>query len=561
MPLVTAAHALSILEEKLSSRWKSVRECFIDLDYDLDGVVSKAEFRVTLDLMGLVMIDSEYDKVWAILDKNGTGWVDYNTFNQEIGHMLHPTVSRPLVNRPQTPRVRATNAKKFARSVVQTMKSLEDAFKHIDSDNSGRISHAEFTQALYHAGLGRLSHDESYEVMTRYKDPMDDEPGISFATFKTTMEQYLKLDDAVQLANMEAFTPDVTIPLSHAERLLTEKLWGKFTQVQRAFRAFDTDKSGFLSYGEFRNALLSLGIRLTDADFRELVAKYDTNADGQISYDEFNARVGPMIHPEAVNTQLKQAGARHGVAGAPFYSAHETLKPTEEEKLAETVTDRAGFAAKRLQVTEGEAAIAIQLYGRSKQFQSQLRKADVTGEGFVSVDALQGIFDGMGVTVSAGQMQSLLSKYDTASNGSINYDDLNARLSPLLLESESNAFLLGLGGLPQSAVRTKPQSTKSSRAPSRQSDAMSVATDAINLDDVEAKMKRVLGRSWTKVYGDMQRKQTQSGDVTNDQFRDSMAKSGVPLTSKEVRALARKYASTQGGMDYSKCFDATFGAA
>jgi len=166
-PLVDAATAFALLEDKLASRYKSVKQAFINMDYDLDGKISSGEFRVTLDLMGLVMSDEEFLKLWAHFDVDGSGALNYAEFNNKVGAMLHPPITRHIINRPQTPRVRQVNARKAAQGLKKRMANLEDAFAMIDSDGSGRISHAEFIQALRHVGLTKISHDESYEMMVK----------------------------------------------------------------------------------------------------------------------------------------------------------------------------------------------------------------------------------------------------------------------------------------------------------------------------------------------------------------------------------------------------------
>ena len=209
-PLVDAATAYALLEDKLASRFKSVKQAFINMDYDLDGKISSGEFRVTLDLMGLVMNDEEFVKLWAHFDADGNGALTYAEFNNKVGAMLHPPITRHVINRPQTPRVRQVNARKAAQGLAKRMANLEDAFKMIDSDGSGRISHAEFIQALRHVGLTKVSHDESYEMMVKvsffkafvkhfvnelflqFKDADDMADGISFPQFKKAMESYLK---------------------------------------------------------------------------------------------------------------------------------------------------------------------------------------------------------------------------------------------------------------------------------------------------------------------------------------------------------------------------------
>lgn len=169
--MLDSATALSIMEDKLCSRYKSVKDAFVHMDYDLDGRISAAEFRVTLDLMGLVMSDEEFLRLWQYFDTEGVGFLNYTAFNNKVGAMIHPPITKPVIDRPQTPRVRRANAKRIASRLKKTMLNLRDAFNMIDSDHSGRISHAEFIQALRHVGLNKIGHDQSYELMVKVRRP------------------------------------------------------------------------------------------------------------------------------------------------------------------------------------------------------------------------------------------------------------------------------------------------------------------------------------------------------------------------------------------------------
>jgi hypothetical protein len=62
-----------------------------------------------------------------------------------------------------------------------------------------------------------------------------------------------------------------------------------YQQVRFAeqFEWFDRDATGFISERNFREGLSKLGFTMTKNDVRTLMQKYDSNFDGQISYNEF----------------------------------------------------------------------------------------------------------------------------------------------------------------------------------------------------------------------------------------------------------------------------------
>ncbi len=56
-------------------------------------------------------------------------------------------------------------------------------------------------------------------------------------------------------------------------------------ELKEAFRVFDKDGDGFISYPELKIVLKSLGEKLTDEEINSMVKEADLNNDGRISYD------------------------------------------------------------------------------------------------------------------------------------------------------------------------------------------------------------------------------------------------------------------------------------
>jgi Ca2+-binding EF-hand superfamily protein len=374
-----------------------------------------------------------------------------------------------------------------------------------------------------------------------------------------------------------AFHQDPTIALNHAEKLLADKLWGKFTAVQRAFRSFDIDKSGDLSYDEFRSALRSLGVNLSEPDFRELVAKYDTNGDGVISYDEFNSKVGNLIHPTTINTsKLHQTMMKH--AGAQENALHFNKDAKLGLAAVHKTTDlstQASDIAEKLGLKISETLLAQQLCGQYKELARRFREADVNGSGELDIEEFKALAYSMGVHMSDAHVTELLHKYDASGNNSISYDELTAKLGFLLQGSEVARQALGVPLAGADILKPPPRShsqamaTKKVGKPDIEWDAMSydvddsasiasVSTSAIDVLGVESRMRKVLGRSWIKAYKNL-RTQSSQGAMTSDSFRDAMAKQGVALTSKEIRALQKQHgAAKHEAVPYDQVMRATF---
>lgn len=58
--------------------------------------------------------------------------------------------------------------------------------------------------------------------------------------------------------------------------------------LQAAFEAFDSDKSGYIDAGELRRALGVLQAQFTETELADLIQSADSDGDGKIDYDEFS---------------------------------------------------------------------------------------------------------------------------------------------------------------------------------------------------------------------------------------------------------------------------------
>ncbi|KAI9294406.1 putative myosin regulatory light chain cdc4 [Neoconidiobolus thromboides FSU 785] len=62
---------------------------------------------------------------------------------------------------------------------------------------------------------------------------------------------------------------------------------GEVEDFVQAFQVFDKDRTGFISVGELRYVLTSLGDKLTDAEVDELLKGVEVTKEGHINYEDF----------------------------------------------------------------------------------------------------------------------------------------------------------------------------------------------------------------------------------------------------------------------------------
>ncbi|TMW66206.1 hypothetical protein Poli38472_003971 [Pythium oligandrum] len=73
-------------------------------------------------------------------------------------------------------------------------------------------------------------------------------------------------------------------------------------ELDEMFEAMDDDGDGQVSGEELKEALIQMGLPLTDAQIRCLVEDYDTSGDGKIQYEEFTTLFAPPSKPKSRST-------------------------------------------------------------------------------------------------------------------------------------------------------------------------------------------------------------------------------------------------------------------
>ena len=68
---------------------------------------------------------------------------------------------------------------------------------------------------------------------------------------------------------------------------LQSALWGFLASWRALFERFDEDKSGYISFDEYTNALVSFGYRLSPTFVTMLYTTYDKGGAGKMSFDLF----------------------------------------------------------------------------------------------------------------------------------------------------------------------------------------------------------------------------------------------------------------------------------
>merc|ERR1719147_534003 len=290
------------------------------MDSNNDGSLSKDELFAGMNSFGKLFTQEEISSIFALADVNSDGEICYDEFVS----MMFPAAASAL--------------SKFRRN-NRTLKNAKDAFDSYDVDGDGEITHDELVSgmgneytaneinAIFAMGDtdqdGKISFLEFSKIMipscqdtltkfwkcfrnvqsvreTFKKFDADGDAQISRqeviqgaagAGMKMTADEVDTLfilgdkngDGAIDFAEFA----EIMIPSAPERIAKLKKCFRNRTEIEAAFRRFDTNKDGAISYDELRAGLSSSGIHFTDQEVETCFAVADRDCNGEVSLTEF----------------------------------------------------------------------------------------------------------------------------------------------------------------------------------------------------------------------------------------------------------------------------------
>merc|ERR1711970_1328606 len=238
MMFPAAATALSKFRRNHKSL-KNAKDAFDHFDVDGDGEICYEELVTG---MGGEYTANEINAIFAMGDGDQDGQISFLEFSK----IMLPSCQDAL--------------NKFWKC-FKTVSSVKDAFKKFDADSDGHISRQEVMQGASTCGL-KLSADE-VDTLFILGDK-DNNGQIDFSEFA-----------------------EIMIPSAPERIARLRKCFRNRSEIESAFRRFDTNKDGAISFNELKAGLSNSGILFTEQEVETVFAVADQDGDGEVSLDEF----------------------------------------------------------------------------------------------------------------------------------------------------------------------------------------------------------------------------------------------------------------------------------
>eukprot|EP00163_Fabomonas_tropica_P010710 TRINITY_DN2095_c0_g1_i2.p1 TRINITY_DN2095_c0_g1~~TRINITY_DN2095_c0_g1_i2.p1 ORF type:complete len:737 (-),score=186.41 TRINITY_DN2095_c0_g1_i2:193-2403(-) len=158
-------------------------------------------------------------------------------------------------------------------------------YTQLDANKTGRLTVEQWAQGLKNV----LKLNLKWPKLVSKLATVESDNSINFTKF---LDRY-KIDITDQDA--KNFQNNIITKIK-------EKIFAKCESINDAFRVFDSDHDGQISWQELLSALRKLDTGLSDEQIYEFMRSVDSNNDNQISLDEFTSRFKIIYHGNNTDT-------------------------------------------------------------------------------------------------------------------------------------------------------------------------------------------------------------------------------------------------------------------
>ena len=280
------------IRNKIRSSFRALFKAFKVADKDESGSLGAQELRSVLHRFSIDLTPTQFTELMKNLDVDGDGNVSYLEFMAYFQKKEAPNQRVSLAKHTVSDAVAVMLEKlnmKFSGQYASD--NLRKAFTLADRDQSGTLSLDELTRALAFA-TGLEPEPEHVLALVRHYgiDPMHD---VDYNEFTTKMMTGgVGISTGLNTRRISTFHEErpssasssvvAAVDVSRILQLIADKVMQRSENMRVVFRSFDDDKSGTISYQEFRRALAGLNVQLSGHEFDALCKHLDGDESGEI---------------------------------------------------------------------------------------------------------------------------------------------------------------------------------------------------------------------------------------------------------------------------------------
>jgi len=335
------------LMEKIWERHDSMHSAFKKMDKDNSGSLSAAELKEMLDSYCYKVPDAVFADMLELFDADGDGEISYHEFMAQVKRAVEPSGYTEGIGddsaSPKNTRRSVANAleyedpegasrmasfhnaaalrskieqssnafKNICAKIYTSYGSMRSAFMSMDKDKSGYLDPDELRSVFEGTGYN-ITDGVFAEILDHFDENGDG--CINYQEFLSKLKEIMEPTetggvghalsnkaDNRQRGRVHGGAVDKSLSVRKgnsvgaALRFICEKIHEKWENIRKSFMMLDWDKSGTISPDEFRAVLDDCCYTVSDDVFMQLIDIFDSDGDGEISYNELLEQMQKVI--------------------------------------------------------------------------------------------------------------------------------------------------------------------------------------------------------------------------------------------------------------------------
>ncbi|XP_071941657.1 EF-hand calcium-binding domain-containing protein 6-like [Antedon mediterranea] len=532
-----------ILVAKAERQYHDLAKAFRSIDKNSNGVITRKELRDLLYTFMITMTKDEFSRLWKRYDPQDKGYIDHQYFLKMMGQAFAPGdsegVSKRIVDNSQANLElhhddqqqkqmnitlnQAQNATFIsADQLEQGLKdrfrdcysSFQEAFNAIDTGNTGKISIKDLQKVLLEHNY--LVTDGILMEFLQRIGLMSGSNMLNYTEFLDAFDEGRELK--FRQKNHPVVRPETfsQLPPDKAVKKIKLMVMENLGVLMAAFGAFDREKRGRVDASQFRRILDNFCFKLTNKQFKALMAQLKVNQDLTINYQAFL---------EDFNTS-EQDLAQNWFESLQKQEKKKTLSPQE------------------INLLDIQRELKEAVAGRQDMFMERFTSLDYANIGVVTRDDFKNVINELAFRLNDSQFDLLWSTVEVNEFGNMNYRKFVRDYSELEISEELDDVLHPLDNgfnLPTRRLYSRQsQSSLSSRA--------GTVTPMVNAENIEHKLKHKIFKYWQRIRSQCRSKDLDdTGFIDIYDFKEIIEDLNLVISSDDFRDLMAKYDIKENG--------------
>ncbi|KAM7127249.1 LOW QUALITY PROTEIN: EF-hand calcium-binding domain-containing protein 6 [Ciconia maguari] len=405
----TVDEVIKRLKDTVIQQAETTKDSFFAYNKQSHGKINKAGLWKVFEDHGMPMDGRQFN---LLTEKLGLpdGGLSYLDF---VAILEDARLNGPGATLCNSPNHRVSDAKYHYKTAEECLNQLNDklmevhgdtysAFHETDSNHDGIINMLDFRQFL-DSFLLRLRDEEFLHLLgllgMNLTSTLNQEFCQLFHTQETKEVRYVLGSCHLTSKKEKVMITDAELACDHAHYYLVIKARTRWHDLARNFQEFDSEGNGIIQPRDLKKVLFRFGIPITLEEFKQLWARYDTDAKGYLTHQEFLQKLGTEFAPADTGLSRHITEDSYAQLQAHYNNQQKKHSKLEEQQKQQT---------KALHVREIKKQIKDKFRDYFQDFNKAFHKVGKNRDGYVTVCDLHRILQEFNYYLDYDQFSSLL---------------------------------------------------------------------------------------------------------------------------------------------------------